>query len=166
MYNANSGVNWMYSQGLKLTTVKHKCYALISMQYILKYLHCPSKEKQCSTYSLLTTMIKKGLSNVGQIKKLSTFDFLSFIFCSEAIIKWSLMLGIGWTTPHFCHLYKKLVWHIILGYILHFSHAKNCTPSQIPTIKDHLMYTNRLLPDTVDWFLIPPDMYPVLISLK
>ncbi len=26
-------------------------------------------------------------------------------------------------------------------YILHFSHAKNHTPSQIPIIKDHLMYT-------------------------
>ena len=36
MYHANSGVNRMYSQGRKLTTVKHKCYAKITMQYILK----------------------------------------------------------------------------------------------------------------------------------
>ncbi len=35
-YHANSGVNLMYSQGRKLTTVKHKCYAKITMQYILK----------------------------------------------------------------------------------------------------------------------------------
>ena len=28
---------------------------------------------------------------------------------SSIIIKWSLMLGKGWTTPHFCHLYKKPV---------------------------------------------------------
>ncbi len=36
MYHANSGVNRMYNQGRKLTTVKHKCYAEITMQYILK----------------------------------------------------------------------------------------------------------------------------------
>ena len=35
MYHANSSVNRMYSQGRKLTTVKHKCYAKITMQYIL-----------------------------------------------------------------------------------------------------------------------------------
>ncbi len=28
-------------------------------------------------------------------------------------IKWSLMLGKGWTTPHFCHLYKKPVTYIL-----------------------------------------------------
>ncbi len=36
---ANSGVNRMSSQGRKLTTVKHKCYAKITMQYILKSVH-------------------------------------------------------------------------------------------------------------------------------
>ncbi len=36
LYHANSGVNRMYSQGRKLTTVKHKCCAKITMQYILK----------------------------------------------------------------------------------------------------------------------------------
>ncbi len=28
--------------------------------------------------------------------------------CCFIYIKWSLMLGKGWTTPHFCHLYKNL----------------------------------------------------------
>ncbi len=36
VYHANSGVNRMYSQGRKLTNIKHKCYAKITMQYILK----------------------------------------------------------------------------------------------------------------------------------
>ncbi len=35
------------------------------------------------------------------------------ILCNQllckAYIKWSLMLGKGWTTLHFCHLYKKPV---------------------------------------------------------
>ncbi len=50
MYHANSGVNRMHSQGRKLTTVKHKCYAKITMQYILNFLSIlTSKVKQWPT---------------------------------------------------------------------------------------------------------------------
>ncbi len=50
--------------------------------------------------------------------------------------------------------------HIILGYILHFSHAENCTP--FPTIKDHLMsgITTPCLPAFMGiWMWCPTPLF-------
>ena len=51
------------------------------------------------------TVIKSSLNNL--------YCECAYILMTKRVrtvyIKWSLMLGKGWTTPHFCHFYKKII---------------------------------------------------------
>ncbi len=92
-------------QGISINQIASFFYRSPEQAYIpIEKIIRTSKQSASTSWQCNTSGNHHQPATYGDLCLKWTAVWQLFVF-----IKWSLMLGKGWTTPHFCHLYQKPV---------------------------------------------------------